>query len=121
PKEQLRRAIDRLNAAIADLRGYVLGLRPMQASDRPLVESLEQLAEQARSSALLDMTVDVSDEAARRLDRDRREAAFYIAADALGNVARHARARHAELRLFDSDGTGVLEVPDDGLGFDFAA
>ena len=120
-KDQLWRAIDRLNAAIADLRGYVLGLTPVQTSDRPLTESLEQLAEQARSSALVDMKVEVSDEAARRLDHQRREAAFYIAADALGNVARHARARHAELRLFDADGIVVLEIADDGVGFDFEA
>ncbi len=120
-KGQIWRAVDRLNAAIADLRGYVLGLRPVQASDRPLNESLEQLADQARTSALLDMDVDVSSDAAARLDRQRREAAFYIAADALGNVARHARARHAALRLFDEDGRVVLEVTDDGIGFDFEA
>ncbi len=120
-REQLWRATDRLNAAIADLRGYVLGLQPIQAGDGPLTQSLAQLAEQTRSSALLDMKVEISDEAARRLDRQRREAAFYIAADALGNVARHARARHAALRLFDENGTVILEVTDDGVGFDFDA
>src|SRR5438552_204591 len=39
-KTQLGRAVDRLNAAIADLRNYVLGLRPIRGSDRPLRESL---------------------------------------------------------------------------------
>jgi signal transduction histidine kinase len=117
-KAQLRRAVDRLNAAISDLRGYVLGLRPVRASDRPLAESLPALAEQARSNALLDVLVDVSRDAAEELDGPRREAAYYIAADALGNVARHARARHAQLRLFPEDGKVVLEITDDGVGFD---
>jgi signal transduction histidine kinase len=66
-KAQLLRAVDRLNAAIADLRGYVLGLKPIEASDRPLAESLALLAEQARSNALLEVDIDVSPEAADTL------------------------------------------------------
>jgi two-component system, NarL family, sensor histidine kinase DevS len=120
-REQLWRSIDRLNAAIADLRGYVLGLRQVQASDQPLTESLPLLAEQARSNALIDVDVQISGDAARRLDQPRQEAAYYIAADALGNIARHARARHASVRLFDEDGGVVLLIADDGVGFDFAA
>jgi signal transduction histidine kinase len=120
-KDQLWRSIDRLNAAIADLRGYVLGLRQVQASDQPLTESLPLLAEQARSNALIDVDLQISGEAAGRLDQPRQEAAYYIAADALGNIARHARARHASVRLFDEDGGVVLQIADDGVGFDFAA
>jgi signal transduction histidine kinase len=115
----LDRAVDRLNASIADLRNYVLGLRPVRGSDRPLTESLSTLAAQARTNALLDVAVSVSPEAARALDNTGREAAFYIAADALGNVQRHARARRASLRLYREDSTIVLEVSDDGVGFDY--
>ena len=118
-KDQLWRSVDRLNAAIADLRGYVLGLRQVQASDQPLTESLPLLAEQAHSNALIDVDVQISPDAARGLDRPRREAAYYIAADALGNIARHARARHASVRLFDENGSVILLIADDGVGFDF--
>ena len=119
-REGVLRAVDRLNAAIADLRTYVLELRPVRGSDRPLTQSLRTLAEQARSNALLDVHVAVSDAAAAALDRAGREATFYIAADALGNVARHARARRASLRLLLQDSQVVLEVTDDGVGFDYA-
>jgi signal transduction histidine kinase len=119
-REVVLRAVDRLNAAIADLRSYVLGLRPVRGSDRPLAESLPTLAEQARSNALLDVEVAVSEPAAAALDGAAREATFYIAADALGNVARHARAQRASLRLFLQDSRVVLEVTDDGVGFDYA-
>ena len=117
-RTELQRAVDLLNASIADLRGYVLGLRPIQASDQPLPQSLKLLADQARSNALIDVDFDVSASAAARLDRARREAAYYIAADALGNIARHARARHAAVHLYDEDGTVVLQITDDGVGFD---
>jgi signal transduction histidine kinase len=118
-RAQLMRSVDRLNAAIADLRGYVLGLRPISASDHPLEESLALLAEQARSNALIDVQLDVAPGSADELDRVRREAAYYIAADALGNIARHARARHAWVQLFADDGKVILEIADDGVGFKF--
>ena len=113
------RAVDRLNAGIADLRNYVLGLRPLRGSDRPLTESLATLADQARSNALLDVDVSASVEAVAAVDGPMREAAFYIAADALGNIARHARARRAWIGLERVDSTIVLEIRDDGVGFDY--
>jgi signal transduction histidine kinase len=119
-RDVILKAVDRLNVAIADLRSYILGLRPVRGSDRPLTESLRTLAEQARSNALLDVEVAVSQEAAESLDRAGREATFYIAADALGNVARHARAQRASLRLFPQGSRVVLEVTDNGVGFDYA-
>ncbi len=117
-RDALHRLIDLLNATIADLRGYVLGLRPIRGSDRPLSESLPSLADQVGRNALLDVTVDVPSETERDLDREAREAIYYVAADALGNVARHARARRASVRLQSDEGTVALEVRDDGVGFD---
>ncbi|MEK6206656.1 MAG: GAF domain-containing protein [Chloroflexota bacterium] len=117
-RKTVDRAVDRLNASIADLRNYVLGLRPIRGSDRPLTESLPTLAAQARTNALIEVEVSVAHEAAAALDGIGREAAFYIAADALGNVQRHARARRAAVRLFLEESSVVLEIGDDGVGFD---
>jgi two-component system, NarL family, sensor histidine kinase LiaS len=64
----------------------------------------------------VDVSVDADAEAA--LDHTEREALFYVAADALGNVARHARARRVGVKVA-REATGVsLEVSDDGVGFD---
>ena len=119
-RDVVLRAVDRLNVAIAELRSYVLGLRPIRGSDRPLTESLPTLAAQARSNALLDVEVAVSKDAEAALDRVGREAAFYIAADALANIARHARAQRASLRLSLEDSHVTLEITDNGVGFDYA-
>jgi signal transduction histidine kinase len=64
--------------------------------------------------------VAVSDAAAAALDGVGREAAFYIAADALANIARHARAQRASLRLSLEDDHVTLEITDNGVGFDYA-
>jgi signal transduction histidine kinase len=116
----LVRAVDRLNAAIADLRNYVLGLRPIRGSDRPLSESLATLGSQTGINALLEVEVIVEPAAEASLDAAGREAVFYVAADALGNVARHARARRAGVSLRREDDTVVLEIVDDGVGYDTA-
>ena len=113
----LARAVDRLNAAIADLRSYVLGLRPIRGSDGPLGQSLPNLAAQIATNALLDVDVRIDPQAESRLDHAAREAVFYVAADALGNVARHARARHVVLALRSEGAAIVLEITDDGVGF----
>jgi len=117
-KAHLGRAVDRLNAAIADLRSYVLGLRPIRGSDRPLRESLATLASQIATNALLVANATIQPEAEDSLDDTAREAVFYVAADALGNVARHARARHVALSLYRDGEVVVLEVVDDGVGYD---
>ncbi len=117
-KERLGRSVDRLNAAIADLRNYVLGLRPIRGSDRPLAESLPILASQIATNALLDVDIGVDPVAEAGLDAAGREAVFYVAADALGNVARHARARHVGLSLRRDGDAVVLEIVDDGVGYD---
>ena len=47
-----------------------------------------------------------------------KEALYRIAQEALHNTVKHARARHVEVRLQESDDGFVLEVRDDGQGFD---
>ena len=120
-KTQLRRSVDRLNAAIADLRGYVRGLQPAEAESPDIALSLDELAEQTRTSARIAVDVDIRPDAAGQLEGAERAAAYYVAADALGNIARHARARHATLRLAVADGHPALDIQDDGVGFDPSA
>jgi len=43
---------------------------------------------------------------------------YRIAQEALGNVAKHAKAKQVEVRLSRSDSRVCLVVSDDGVGFD---
>lgn len=120
-RQALDRAVDRLNAAIADLRSYVLGLTPVRASDRPLRESIAELSDQVASNALLDVATEIGPAVDDGLDSATREATFFVVADALANVARHARARNARVRLSRDRAALIVEIEDDGVGFDPAA
>jgi signal transduction histidine kinase len=50
-----------------------------------------------------------------------KEAFYSIAQEALHNIVKHAHANHCQLSLFEHQGTIVLEVRDDGIGFDTSA
>jgi signal transduction histidine kinase len=63
----------------------------------------------------LDLAVDV-DIPAERFPAEIEASAYFILAEALTNVVKHARARHAEVSAFVEDGMLHIEVVDDGIG-----
>jgi signal transduction histidine kinase len=103
-----------LRTAIADLRRLVHGLRPPALDELGLVGALQRLAEGIGADGLV-ITVDVPAELPE-LPAAVEVAAYRIAQEALTNVARHAHARSAVVRLgVDADALTV-EVTDDGSG-----
>jgi signal transduction histidine kinase len=56
------------------------------------------------------------DESASDLSRGAALALFRVVQEALGNAAKHGRAKHASVRLTRSNGRISLNVVDDGVG-----
>jgi signal transduction histidine kinase len=117
------RAIDALNLVIADIRSYILRLRPAMGGPEDPVEALARLGEELGMHAVIDLDVDLDGgaDAMRRLPPDRRSDLLFIAREALSNVARHASATRAALLLAVERGELVLRIEDNGRGFDPAA
>lgn len=103
-------------AAIADIRRLVYALRPPALDELGLVFALRESAAQYSGDARLRIAV----EAPAHLPPlpAVEVAAFRIAQEAMTNVARHAMAHNATLRLALDDAAGVLclELQDDGRG-----
>lgn len=99
--------------ALADVRRLVHGLRPPALDDLGLLAALDQQAER-----MTDLQVTVSAEDLPSLPAAVEVAAYRIASEALTNSARHARARHASVRLVGSEAALLVEVADDGAGID---
>ena len=95
---------------VADVRRLVHDLRPPALDDRGLVGALRQLAERA-GPAVVVRAGDLPE-----LPAAVEVAAYRIAAEALANVARHAGATRAEVRLGCEGGGLLVEVADDGAG-----
>jgi signal transduction histidine kinase len=114
------RAIDALNLVIADIRSYILRLRPTLGDESDPVEALARLAEEFGMHAVVDLEVDLSAgaDALRALTPDRRSDLLFIAREALSNVARHAGASRAAIALAEADGLLALVIDDNGRGFD---
>ena len=97
-----------LGQTIEDLRELAEGLHPREL-DGGLASALESLA--ARSPVPVELVVR-GDETAI----DVRSAIFYVCAEALTNIVKHAEATTATIRVAAVDGRVGVEVADDGAG-----
>ncbi len=114
--ERIERAVEALDLVIRDLRNYIFGLRPGILADRALDQALRNLGEemQARSGEHVDVAVDAALAAALSA---KSADIVQLTREALSNVARHARANVATVRLERRDSQAVLSIRDDGVGF----
>jgi two-component system, NarL family, sensor kinase len=113
--EQVALAQELATAALDETRSAIAGLRPPILDDLGLAASLDSLA---HSFPQLDVQVSAT---SRRLAGHVETAVFRTAQEALQNAAKHAGAHSVRVRLFPQRDKMVLEVADDGAGFDPAA
>jgi signal transduction histidine kinase len=110
-------AVEELDRVIGDLRNYIFGLRPGILADRQLDQALRRLGEELEQKAGVVTVVEVDPQAAAVL-ADVAADVVQLAREALSNVSRHAQATTCRVSLYRDDDTVVLEVDDDGQGFD---
>ncbi|MEZ0578213.1 sensor histidine kinase [Nocardioides sp. MH1] len=112
-QQELATISEQVQTIVADVRRLVHDLRPPALDDRGLVGALRQQADR------LELPLDVqAPDLDGLLPAAVEVAAYRIVGEALTNVARHARARRACLRLELVDDTLHLELADDGVGID---
>ncbi len=96
--------------ALAELRDLARGIHPSVLTDRGLDAALSALA--ARCPVPVHLAVDVPRRAAPGIEA----VAYFVVAEALTNIAKHAAARRAVVRARRSDDVLLLEITDDGRG-----
>ncbi len=99
-----------LKDASDELREVSRGIHPTILTEAGLGPALRALARRSNVPVDVDVDLDV------RLPADVEAAAYYIASEALTNVAKHAQATVVELIAGQEDGVLTLEVRDDGVG-----
>lgn len=114
--QRMDRALTALNEAIASLRTYMSGLRAAPSS-MSLVEGLQQQVTHSRLAALMDvhLLLDLPPEAS--LNQTQTSHVLAIVSEALSNAARHGEAEHVTVQVGSENGRFVLQVRDDGSGF----
>lgn len=117
PAQQVGECMQNVDRAISHIRSLSLRLRPPMLDDLGLVDALEWVAEQQARAAGWKLRLDLP-ELDERLPEATETACFRICQEALTNAARYAHARQVSVALRLSPAAMVLEVADDGDGFD---
>ena len=109
---------DTAQEALAEMRLLVFELRPPHLEEQGLVAALQARlqAVEGRAGLQTEFKTDVQE----RLPLDVEEGLYRIALEALNNALKHAKARSIQVSLYQQppQGTLLLEVADDGTGFD---
>ncbi|MCA1693477.1 MAG: histidine kinase, partial [Actinobacteria bacterium] len=108
--ELIADATRELDDALTELRKLARGIHPAIVDDAGLDGALETLAE--RPGIPVELNVDVPE----RLPQAVEVGAYYLVAEALTNVNKHANATQATVRATVADGALHVAVSDDGRG-----
>jgi signal transduction histidine kinase len=109
-KEQISHLVTGLVGVSEDLQEISRGIHPAILSKGGLGPALKTLARRSAVPVELDVGVD------RRLPDSVEVAAYYVVAEALTNVAKHAQASEVTVRV-EAEGTNLhLLIRDDGIG-----
>ena len=117
--EPLRRALSLTRSNLEEARRSVLDLRASPLEGRPLSEALKALVERWEAETGIAARYGAVN-GSRPLPPSVEAALYRICQEALTNVARHAGAERATVRLVATPDRVRLAVEDDGRGFDAA-
>jgi signal transduction histidine kinase len=107
---QIDPELDRqLEATRRELAELVLGIHPQTLTVDGLAVAIQQLAERSSFAVAVEVSSLRSPAAVEA-------AAYFVCSEALANVAKHARASRASIRIAAEDGLLTVEVTDDGAG-----
>ncbi|MFY1620472.1 histidine kinase [Micromonospora sp. WMMD736] len=103
-------AHDQARGLMVMLRQLVHGIRPQSLTDLGLADAVREVADASPVAVAVHAEIDAD------LPEIVETTAYFVVSEALGNVARHAGATRADVRLTRAGGDLVVEVSDDGRG-----
>ena len=116
--QRIDQAIADLNSTIRDIRAYILDLRPRQLHDEDLMQGIQRLVNEFKANTLIPVSLQGPTDGFPGMTDGEALAIFHITQEALANIAKHARAKKVELVIWKTSDRVLLEVHDDGRGFD---
>lgn len=105
-------ALEQSAQALAELRALSRGIAPPILADRGLVAAVDGLA--ARSTVPVRVHSELPSGA--RLPEAAENAAYFVVAESLANIAKHAEASSASVTIAATDDALMLQIDDDGVG-----
>jgi signal transduction histidine kinase len=116
-ESRVEAAVGEIDRAIRDLRNYIFGLRPGILADRQLEQALEDLAREFEEKSGVTSVTEIDGTVAAEL-APRAADLVQLTREALSNVGKHAEATTCRVTLRRDGDEAILEIDDDGRGFD---
>jgi signal transduction histidine kinase len=116
--EELEKIETLARTTTKEIRQMLFTLRPLILETQGLKAALETLVQKMHDT---DPTLSVHlqlDENAEKLDKDSQGMIFYVVEEAVGNARKHAEATDIWIGARRDDDTYLIEVRDNGKGFD---
>ncbi len=105
-----------LNDAIRDIRNFILDLRPQRFSG-DLNLALARLVREFQANAMVPVTFSANKATLSAMPLPVARTIFLATQEALANIARHARADHVTVEIWQEPELAILCVEDNGVGF----
>jgi len=103
-------SVEKLNAALAELRELARGIHPAILTHRGLDGAIVSLIDRTQ------LSVDYENELDERLSPAAETAGYFVVLEALSNVLEHAGVTHASVRVRREPNGMLVEVEDEGVG-----
>jgi signal transduction histidine kinase len=117
-KQRVQSSIDGLNQTIRDLRAYILDLKPRQLGESGLMSGVQRLVSEFRINTRAEIHLTGNEMDMINLPQTHSLVLFHICQEALANAAKHAKPNLVRIALWVTDDRALMEVHDDGKGFD---
>jgi len=103
-------------AGLAEMRALIFELRPESLRTEGLVAAVGKLVNALGARYQLKAQMEAGEEPDVAIEV--KESLYRISQEALNNIAKHARAQHVDIKLAQENGQLMLNISDDGMGFD---
>lgn len=117
-RKSIQQSIEDLNSTIRDLRAFIMDMRPRQLYEEDLMDGLQRLVNEFRANSLVKAKLSGPSGGLENLPDPHAIALFHICQEALANIAKHAQAKHVAVLVWSTPNRVLMEVQDDGRGFD---
>jgi len=117
-KEIIQLAVNRAREALAESRQAIHGLREKTSTSQDLMMIIKQEIDQFTRVSGIACSLD--GQVSPFLHPQTISNLHRLITEALANITHHAQAKHASIRLYETETNQVIEIKDDGIGFDAA-
>jgi signal transduction histidine kinase len=117
-RKRMDDAIGELDNVVRDVRSYIFALQPKSVEERGFKAALNELAKDLEVNTLAVVSVVLDEAGIDAIEEDAQTDVIQIVRELFANIARHANATEVSLTCALGDGTVVVRVDDNGVGFD---